>query len=192
MKFLARVTNRPQFRSGWRMAFWAGVVAIVATVLTYQPSRAAGNTEALVLSCMDYRLVDDTEHYFSERGMKEKYDHVVLAGASLGAVTDKYPAWNQTFWDHLEVAIQLHHITKVIVLDHRDCGAYRFIIGEDFGKVPEKETAAHAAQLNKLMKQITAKYPLLDIELLLMTLAGKVEKIGGVEKLAARRTINAL
>lgn len=182
MKRFAGVTSRTQIRSGWRLAVWAGLFAIAAAVLAYQSSRAAGHTEALVLSCMDYRLVDDTEHYFTERGMKDKYDHIVLAGASLGAVTDKYPAWNQTFWDHLGVAIQLHNIVKVIVLDHRDCGAYKVIIGEDFGKTPEKETAVHTAQLNKLMQQIKAKYPSLEVELLLMDLAGKVEKMGGMEK----------
>ena len=182
MKRVTCVTSRTQIGSGWSLAVWAGLFAIAAAVLVYQPLRAAGHTEALVLSCMDYRLVDDTEHYFAERGIKDKYDHIILAGASLGAVTDKYPAWNQTFWDHLGVAIQLHNITKVIVLDHRDCGAYKVIIGEDFGKTPEKETTVHTAQLNKLMQQIKAKYPSLEVELLLMDLAGKVEKMGGMGK----------
>ena len=35
---------------------------------------------------------------------------IVLAGAALGAVTPKFPAWNQTFWEHLGVAIDLHGI----------------------------------------------------------------------------------
>ena len=40
---------------------------------------------------MDYRLMDDIERYMSGRGLRDKYDHIVLAGASLGAITDKYP-----------------------------------------------------------------------------------------------------
>lgn len=186
MKRNTCATNRIQLLSGWSLVVWAGLFSIAAAALTYQPSRAAGHTEALVLSCMDYRLVDDTEHYFAERGMRDKYDHIALAGASLGAVTDKYPAWNQTFWDHLGVAIQLHNIMKVIVLDHRDCGAYKVIIGEDFGKTPEKETTVHTVQLNKLMQQINAKYPSLEVELLLMDLAGKVEKVGGIGKVSGK------
>lgn len=88
----------------------------------------SGHAEALLLSCMDYRLVDETERYMTNRGLRDKYDHVILAGASLGAMTDKYPSWNQTFWDHLDVSIKLHGIKKVIILDHRDCGAYKAIL----------------------------------------------------------------
>lgn len=139
--------------------------------------RAAGGTDAMLLSCMDYRLVDETERYMTKRGLRNKYDHVILAGASLGAVTEKFPAWNKTFWEHLDVAIDLHHIGKVIALDHRDCGAYKVILGEDFAKDRAKETAAHATKLRELRTQIQAKHSKLAVELLLMSLDGKVETI---------------
>jgi hypothetical protein len=139
--------------------------------------RAVGQTEALLLTCMDFRLVDDTARYMASRGLTDKYDHIILAGAALGALTDKFPAWNQTFWDHVGVAIDLHKIHKVLVLDHRDCGAYKVILGEDFAKEPTKETAIHATQLKRLGKMIQEKYPALEVELLLMALDGKVEGI---------------
>jgi hypothetical protein len=126
---------------------------------------------------MDYRLIGQTEHYMAERGLQDRYDYLILAGASLGALTDKYPAWNQTFWQHLDVAIKLHNIHKAIVMDHRDCGAYRVILGEDFAKNPAKETEIHAAKLRELQKRIKQGYPSLDVELLLMGLDGKVEAI---------------
>jgi hypothetical protein len=56
--------------------------------------RAAGQTEVLLLSCMDFRLVDDTARYMKTRGLTGKYDHIILAGAALGALTEKFPAWN--------------------------------------------------------------------------------------------------
>jgi hypothetical protein len=139
--------------------------------------RAAGQTEVLLLSCMDFRLVDDTARYMKTRGLTDKYDHIILAGAALGALTEKFPAWNQTFWDHVSVAIDLHRIQKVMVLDHRDCGAYKVILGEDFAKDPAKETAIHTTQLRQLRKMIQGKYPTLAVELLLMALNGKVEVI---------------
>ena len=139
--------------------------------------RAAGQTEALLLSCMDFRLVDATARYMASRGLTDKYDHIILAGAALGALTDKFPAWNQTFWDHVGVAIDLHKIHKVLVLDHRDCGAYKVILGEDFAKDPPKETAIHTTQLKRLGKMIQEKSPALEVELLLMALDGKVEGI---------------
>lgn len=159
--------------------FKVGLLGAGAMLLSTLPMRTAvaGKTEALLLSCMDYRLVDETERYMSSRDMKDKYDHIVLAGASLGAITDQYPEWNKTFWGHLEVAIQLHHIEKVFILDHRDCGAYKVILKEDLAGDPGRETAVHAEQLKKLSGMIREKYPQLTVELLLMSLDGQVEAI---------------
>lgn len=139
--------------------------------------RAAGQTEALLLSCMDFRLVDNTARCMASRGLKDKYDHVILAGAALGALTEKFPAWNQTFWDHVGVAIDLHKIHQVVVLDHRDCGAYKVILGEDLAQDPAQETTVHATHLKRLGKMIQEKYPALAVVLLLMALDGKVEAI---------------
>lgn len=164
-------------RTFLKLGVLGGGVSLLALILPSGPARAAGKTEALLLSCMDYRLIGETERYMSSRGLRNKYDHVILAGASLGTLTAKYPAWNKTFWEHLDIAIQLHQIHKVIVLDHRDCGAYKVILGEDFSKDREKETAIHSEKLEELRKQISEKYPKLEVELLLMSLNGKVEKI---------------
>ncbi|MFH2044923.1 MAG: carbonic anhydrase [Pseudomonadota bacterium] len=154
------------------------MIALMILTITFFPKAAhSGHTDILLLSCMDYRLINETESYMTNRGLRDKYDHVILAGASLGATTDKYPAWNQTFWDHLDVAIKLHSIKKVVVLDHRDCGAYKVILGEDFSKDPKKEKSVHIDKLSALAKQIKAKYPNLEIELLLMDLSGNVETV---------------
>jgi carbonic anhydrase len=140
-------------------------------------ARGAATTEALLLSCMDYRLMDDIEKYMSGRGLRDKYDHIILAGASLGAVTPKYPAWNQTFWEHLDVAIKLHDIHKVIVMDHRDCGAYKVILGADKVADAKMEKDVHTVQLKQLKAAINKKYPKLEVEMLLMALDGKAEAI---------------
>jgi len=75
------------------------------------------------------------------------------------------------------VALKLHNIKKVIVIDHRDCGAYKVILGEDFSKDPVKEKSIHTEKLSALANMIKAKYPTLEIELHLMDLSGNVEKI---------------
>lgn len=86
---------------------------------------AKGRVDALVLTCIDYRFVHVIPEYMREHYPSLSYDHTILAGASLGVFTGIYPAWASTFWEHLEVAIALHGIHTVIILDHRDCGAYR-------------------------------------------------------------------
>ena len=137
----------------------------------------AHTAEALLLSCMDYRLIDDIAHYMDGRGMANQYDHVVLAGASLGALTGDFKDWNKTFWEHLKIASDLHHIKRVIVLDHRDCGAYKVILKADFSKNPALETRVHGKYLRDLAKEIRKRYPQLETETLIMSLDGTVETV---------------
>jgi carbonic anhydrase len=75
------------------------------------------------------------------------------------------------------VAIKLHNIRRVIVMDHRDCGAYKVILGPEHAQNPQQEKQVHAAQLGKLKGMIAEKYPKLEVETLLMGLDGKVEVI---------------
>lgn len=136
----------------------------------------AHTAEALLLSCMDYRLIDDITRYMDGRGMTNQYDHIVLAGASLGAQTDYCKEWKETFWEHLKIASDLHHIRKVILMDHRDCGAYKVILKADFSKDPQMETRIHGKFLRDLMVAIHKRYPELEVERLLMNLDGTVQK----------------
>ena len=164
-------------RNFLQVAVLGGGATLLASMLPSGVANAAGNTEALLLSCMDFRLMDDIERYMTGRNLRDKYDHIVLAGAALGAVTDKYPAWNKTFWDHVGLSVDLHHIHKVIILDHRDCGAYKAILGEDFAKDPAREKKIHSEKLQELARLIKKQHPKLEVELLLMSLDGKVEAI---------------
>lgn len=153
----------------------AGGLALAGSLLPFSPARASGNAEALLLTCMDYRLTHAIVDYMDGRHLAREYDHVVLAGASLGAVTRKFPHWGTTFWQHLDVAVKLHHVRKVIALDHRDCGAYRIVFHRD--TQGEEETNLHAQQLRKLRDVLKAKHPVLEFESLLMSLDGSVESI---------------
>ncbi len=154
--------------------FGIGAAALVAPT---RPLLAAGGTDALLLNCIDYRLTGATTRYMAQRGMAGKYDQVVLAGAALGAKNDKFPAWGTTFWDHVQVAIDLHHIHEIIVMDHRDCGAYKVILGKDLAGNPKEEFEVHAAQMRALRADIKQKHPDLAVRLLLMGLDGKVETV---------------
>lgn len=170
-------TMRKRRRKFLQLVVLGGGASLLAATPWPPEARAAEGTDALLLTCMDYRLMDDIERYMNGRGMRNKYDHVILAGASLGAITDKYPAWNQTFWQHLDIAIQLHHIHAVMLMDHRDCGAYKVILGPEHASDPAVEKATHAAQLGKLQRLVGEKYPQLKTEALLMSLDGSVEVI---------------
>jgi carbonic anhydrase len=126
---------------------------------------------------MDYRLMGHITTYMDGRGLGKKYDHVALAGASLAALTEDYPAWSRTFWEHLDIAIKLHDINTVIVMDHYDCGAYKTILGAEHTNDPQVEKETHAGRLRDLRARIGGRHPELKVETLLMALDGKVEVI---------------
>jgi carbonic anhydrase len=108
--------------------------------------------EVLLLTCMDFRfLLTITELM---KGIK--YDHVVLAGAALGAVQGEKPYWGKTFFDHLGLAVDLHNVKNVFVMEHRNCGAYG---PKGFGLLPDKpdreeERKVHMQQVKKLAPEI--------------------------------------
>ena len=113
--------------------------------LDSDPSHEA---DILLLTCMDFRFLLT----IAEKMKGKKYDHVVLAGAALGVVGGKED-WHDTFFDHLGLAIHLHKIHTVIVMEHRDCGAYGPPPG--FGLLPPKpdpdeERRVHCEQAQKL------------------------------------------
>lgn len=138
---------------------------------------ASHGTEVLLLTCMDFRLQNETVAYMDRRGLRDQYDHVVLAGASLGVLTEERPEWAATFWDHLDTAISLHHIRKVMVLDHLDCGAYKLFLGESAVRDPASELSAHAQRLRLLRSSINQRNAMLEVELGVMALDGSVRII---------------
>ena len=159
-----------------RIATIGGGAAIVAGI-SANGAMAGGKAKALLLSCMDYRLVDDLVKMMGTMGMQDNYDHVVLAGASLGVVNDKFAGWHDTFWQHLDVAKQLHGIEEVIVIDHRDCGAYRLALGEAAVSTPEAELQMHTLAINEFALRVAARHPELKVEGWLMALDGTAEHI---------------
>ena len=159
-----------------RLASLGAGCAIVAG-MGADPAQANGMARALMLSCMDYRLVDDLVTFMEAHQYHDNYDHVVLAGASLGVVHATFADWHGVFWDHVELARDLHGITEVIVIDHRDCGAYRLALGEDAVATPEQETATHRDIMQEFARQVAERHPDLQVYGVLMGLDGVGESV---------------
>jgi hypothetical protein len=154
-------------------------LALAAAGATALPLRAgaSGSIEALGLTCIDYRLVDDSVRFFDSMHLTNEYDLTALAGASLAAVSPKFPSSNAAFWDHVGIAKQLHHIKKVIVVDHRDCGAYKVAFGKNFAGEKVAETAQHKAVMLEAQAMLKQKYSDLSSEFYLMALDGTAERV---------------
>jgi carbonic anhydrase len=136
---------------------------------------AEGNYDAMLLTCIDLRVPEPTIKYMESRNMVGKYSQFTFAGTSIGVVAPLFKTWAPAFWDNLATSIQIHHIPKVIAMNHRDCGAAKLAYGEEKVANPQIETETHKAALMEFCKQVAEWQPKLAVELGLIALDGKVE-----------------
>jgi carbonic anhydrase len=117
----------------------------------------AANIPLLMLTCMDSRYPHRIIQIMDSKGLRGKYDQLILAGASLGVVHKR--EWTTTFLDQLAFAIKEHGVREVLILDHRDCGAYKKLLIPGVGpEDPEKEKTAHIKISKKAISLITKKF----------------------------------
>ena len=132
------------------------------------------NYKAMVLSCIDPRFQPIIYNYLKKKKLNGKYSSFTIAGSAIGVTSNKFKRWHKTFWDNLDTSIKLHKIKKLIVINHRDCGAAKIINGnKKFDKL--SEIKIHKYSLMKIKKTFKKKYPSLDIELKLISLNKKIE-----------------
>ena len=128
----------------------------------------------MVLSCIDPRFQPIVYNYLKKKKLNGKYSSFTIAGAAVGVTANKFKKWHKTFWDNIDASIELHKIKKLIVINHRDCGAVKIIIGKkEFSKT--NETRVHKNSFQKIKKIFKKKYPNLRLELKIISLNGKVE-----------------
>ncbi|HJD56488.1 MAG TPA: hypothetical protein LFW21_07850 [Rickettsia endosymbiont of Pyrocoelia pectoralis] len=139
--------------------------------------KTLNEASTLLISCVDFRLIDETDKLMKQLGLEDDFDKVSLPGASLALVNDKYTHWGKTIEDTIELLQDLHNIKQILFLDHRECGAYKKLIAPEHLNSKEKETAAHTEILNKARKIIKEKFPKLKVYTFLMGLDGVVEQI---------------
>jgi carbonic anhydrase len=122
---------------------------------------------SMLVACMDYRYPRRIVDAMQRLTPGKAYDQFILAGASLGACR---PDWQKVLIEHIEAALALKHdIRRIVILDHRDCGAYRnpgklkipkdileHGIAEDI--LPSEEKRVHQDVLSKLILMLK-KHP---------------------------------
>jgi carbonic anhydrase len=152
----------------------AGLLAAFPSLLI----AAEGNYEAMLLTCIDPRFPEPTLAYMKSRSMIGKYSQFTFAGAAIGVVAPVFKDWQQTFWENLAASVQLHHIPKIIAVNHRDCGAAKIAYGSEKIASREIENETHKAVFAEFRKQLAQRQPGLAVETHLMALDGKVETFG--------------
>jgi hypothetical protein len=141
-------------------------------------ARAAADIDALAVMCIDYRLVDHAVGFFDdERKLRGQYDLVALAGASLAAVAPAFPASSAAFWDHVSIAWQLHNIKRIVMLDHRQCGAYKVQFGSYYVEGGTAELEQHRGVMKLAAAEFERRKIALPLEFYLMALDGTAERV---------------
>ena len=133
------------------------------------------NVSLLMLTCMDSRYPHRILQIMDSKGLHGKYDQLILAGASFGVV---HKPWTNTFMDQLGFAIKEHGVKEVLILDHRDCGAFKKLLVPGVGpEDPEKEKAAHIKVSKEAVSLITKKFKeIVEVHCLLLPIE-TVEKL---------------
>ena len=160
-----------------RRGFMAGMAATGAAfaLRPHLALAAEGHYEAMVLACIDPRVQDPVHNYMARRSLTGKYSQFVIAGAAIGVVAEPFKDWHKAFWDNLAASVQLHSIKKVIVINHRDCGAAKIAYGEAKVANRDIETATHRIAMEQFRKQVAQRHPELKVETGLMALDGWVD-----------------
>ena len=114
--------------------------------------------EAIIVTCIDYRLQEHINNWISENFLPKAFDRVAIAGG----VKNLEFAVSQ-----VEIAHRLHHINKVLLINHEDCGAY----GQE--GIPAK----HTKDLRAASQKLNMQFPGLEVKTYYLHLNGSFEEI---------------
>lgn len=114
--------------------------------------------QALVVTCIDFRFQQAINKWIAEHFPPITFDRVALAGG----VKDVDIILGQ-----IEIALRLHHIKKVVLINHEDCGAY------GAGGTLEK----HTEDLKNATQSIKQQFPDLEVEIYYLHLDGTFQPI---------------
>ncbi len=160
----------PARRGFLRLLAAVGISEGLTPVRSWKPAY-----EAMLLSCIDPRLVDPVHTYMNARGLDGKFSQFTIAGAAIAVEADAFAAWRQTFWENLAASIELHKIKRVIAVDHRDCGAARIAYGVESIANSSAETETHKRILAAFRQDVQRRHPGFGVETGLMALDGSIE-----------------
>ena len=125
--------------------------------------------EAMVLSCMDPRFQPKVYRYLKGKKLTGKYSSFTIAGSAIGVTHKKFKKWHSTFIDNLSTSIKLHKINKLIVINHRDCGAAKIVNNKKkFNFTIENKI--HKDSFKKIKKILCKRFPTLKISFKILSL----------------------
>lgn len=114
--------------------------------------------ESIVVTCIDFRLQEAINQWIAKQLQPKTFDRVALGGGVKNL---------ENILDQIDIAVRLHHIKKVVLVNHEDCGAY----GE------EGNRQKHTEDLRAAKNQVRKLYPDLEVDTYYLHLDGTFESL---------------
>lgn len=108
--------------------------------------------EAVILTCIDFRFWKETTEFIEKEVGIRSFDFPSLPGAAK-AINECTEGDLAT--QCIGVPCDLHHVKKMVIVNHEDCGAYGG--SKDF-ETREEEQKFHEKELQKAKEKLLAKY----------------------------------
>ena len=136
--------------------------------------RDVHSCEAVVLACIDFRFWKGTMKFVEEELGIKSYDFPKMPGASK-AINDCLSEVDVPM-KCIGVPCDLHHVKKIVVVNHSDCGAYGG--SAKFNGDSNAEQRFHEEELQKAKAKILEKYPEKEV---ILVYAKLVDEGGNIE-----------
>jgi len=133
--------------------------------------------DAMLMNCIDPRVTTASLAFMVSRGFQDSYSQFAFAGGPIGAVAPAFEGWHKTFWDNLAISLQLHKISRVVGLTHRDCGAAFVAYGDALRTDKALETAKQTEALKAFKAEVNKRHPALAVDLGIMAINGVVTMV---------------
>jgi len=111
--------------------------------------------KAVVLCCIDFRFWKEIMKFVEEELEIKSYDFPKLPGAAK-AINDCLSKVDVAM-KCIGVPCDLHHIKKIVIVNHADCGAYGG--SAQFNGDLEAEQKFHEGELRRAKEKISVQYP---------------------------------
>jgi len=133
--------------------------------------------DAMLMNCIDPRVTTASLAFMVSRGFQDSYSQFAFAGGPIGAVAPAFEQWHKTFWENLAISLQLHKISRVVGLTHRDCGAAFVAYGDALRTDKALETAKQTEALKAFKAEVNKRHPALAVDLGIMAINGVVTMV---------------
>ncbi len=113
--------------------------------------------QAIVISCMDFRLHNALHLRTDEKFGCHGYDLVHVAGGG-GAILSQDSM--ELVLKQIGLSVKLHGVKEVVLVNHEDCGAYG---GKKMFANDQEERRKHRDDLEAAAAIVSARYPTLAV-----------------------------